>query len=68
MVRAHDRLAGLLADWRYDPKRNPAGLRDDDNTVVVIRPGDRVPWDHVVQAYDAAVEACYAHVSIAQAR
>ena len=60
------RLARLLADRRYDPQANPTAVYDDDNTVVVIRPEGRVPWDDVVQAYDAAIEARYAHVSIAQ--
>ncbi|MBS3821851.1 MAG: biopolymer transporter ExbD [Phycisphaerae bacterium] len=63
-----DGLACLLAEWRDDPERNPTGLCDKDNTLVVIRPGRRVPWDHVVQAYDAVVEARYTHISLAQAR
>ncbi|MCC6580461.1 MAG: biopolymer transporter ExbD [Phycisphaeraceae bacterium] len=57
-------LAVLLARLQYGPA-NPTGSFKDDNPVL-IKPDETVRWQHVVNAFNAAVKAKYKNISFAQ--
>ena len=46
---------------------NPSGSFKPDNPLI-IEPDGRVRWQHVVNAFNAAVKARYTNVAFAQAR
>jgi biopolymer transport protein ExbD len=58
-------LADLLARMQYGPS-NPGGAYKDDNPLM-IKPEGTVRWQHVVNAFNAAVKAKYKNVSFAKA-
>ncbi len=58
-------LGDQLARNRRDPRLNPNGIIPDD-TPIVIRPESAIRWQHVVNAFNAAVRARYKSVSFAQ--
>lgn len=60
-------LAQLLERVQFDPQRGRSGAYKPDNPVI-IKPDGRVRWQHVVNAFNAAVKARYSNVSFAQAR
>ena len=59
-------LAEDLGRLRYDPQRGEGGLYDADNPVL-IQPSGSVRWQHVVNAFNAALAAGYTNVSFAEA-
>ncbi len=60
-------LAETLIQLQYDPSRGLNGAYKPDNPVI-IRPETSVRWQHVVNAFNAAVKARYSNVSFAQAK
>lgn len=61
-------LNELLVQIQYDPSQGrTSGAYKPDNPVI-IKPDGRVRWQHVVNAFNAAVKARYSNVSFAQAR
>lgn len=59
-------LGDTLIQLQYDPTRGLNGFFKPDNPVI-IKPGASVRWQHVVNAFNAAVRARYSNVSFAQA-
>jgi len=59
-------LVQVLEEIQNDPSRNRFGNYPPDNPVV-IKPDGPVRWQHVVDAFNAAVKARYSKVSFAQA-
>lgn len=61
-------LRGLLVQLQYDPERGlTAGAYEPDNPVI-IKPDGEVRWQHVVNAFNAALGARYTNISFAQAQ
>jgi len=60
-------LAEILVQLQHDPDRGLNGPYKPDNPVI-IKPDGSVRWQHVVNAFNAAVKARYSNVSFAQAR
>lgn len=60
-------LAETLVQLQYDPERGLNGAYKPDNPVI-IRPDATVRWQHVVNAFNAAVKARYSDVAFAQAQ
>lgn len=58
-------LGDRLRQLQFDPQNNPAGVYKPDNPVI-IQPEGLVRWQHVVNAFNAAVGAKYSNVSFAQ--
>lgn len=59
-------LAADLDRLRYDPDGSRIdGIYDPDNPVL-IEPGGNVRWQHVVNAFNAAITAKYTNVSFAE--
>ncbi len=58
-------LAKILGDLQYDPDRGRTGPYKDD-TPVFIKPDATVRWQHVVNAFNAAISARYREVSFAR--
>lgn len=58
-------LAEDLDRLRYDPRRGEGGLYDADDPVL-IQPTGGVRWQHVVNAFNAALAAGYTNVSFAE--
>jgi len=57
-------LATLLERLQLNPS-NPGGSYKDDNPVM-IKPDGTVRWQHVVNAFNAAIKARYRNVSFAK--
>ena len=64
--RSFAELASMLERWRFGPN-NPAGIYKDDSPIL-IEPEGNVRWQHVVNAFNAAVKAKYRNVSFAQVK
>lgn len=64
-VETFTQLRALLEQLQYDPERLRDGIYAPDNPVL-IRPDGDVRWQHVVNAFNAAVAARYANVSFVQ--
>lgn len=60
-------LAEFLIQLQHDPDRGLDGPYKPDNPVI-IKPDGSVRWQHVVNAFNAAVKARYSNVSFAQAQ
>ncbi len=58
-------LAEMLTRFRHDPATNPGGIYDPKETPVIIRPEGDVRWQHVVNAFNAAVTAKFQNVAFA---
>jgi len=59
-------LASLLTQLQYNPDRGlRSGMFEPDNPVV-IRPEAGVRWQHVVNAFNAAIRARYTNINFAQ--
>ncbi len=66
MPRSFAELAQLLLELQYDPERGlRSGAFEPDNPVV-IRPEAGVRWQHVVNAFNAALRARYTNINFAQ--
>lgn len=63
--RSFNELHTLLAGMQLN-SRNPSGAFKPDNPVI-IEPDGHVRWQHVVNAFNAAVRARYGNISFAQA-
>lgn len=59
-------LSDQLIQMQYDPSRGLTGPYKPDHPVV-IKPDGNVRWQHVVNAFNAAVRARYSTVAFAQA-
>ena len=59
-------LAEMLVQLQFDPDRGLNGMYKPDNPVI-IKPDGLVRWQHVVNAFNAAVKARYSNVNFAQA-
>ena len=59
-------LAEQLAGLQYND-RNPSGSFKPDNPVI-IEPDGHTRWQHVVNAFNAAIKSRYTNVAFAQAR
>jgi biopolymer transport protein ExbD len=59
-------LAEMLRRLQHNPEKGLNGPYPDDNPVL-IKPDGAVRWQHVVNAFNAAVAARYKNVSFAQA-
>lgn len=59
-------LAQLLEQLQNDPQRGRAGAYPPDNPIM-IKPDTAVRWQHVVDAFNAALSARYSNISFAQA-
>lgn len=59
-------LASKLAALQYDPKKGRNGRFKPDDPVVIM-PSTRVRWQHVVNAFNAAVRNRYTNVAFARA-
>jgi len=64
-VASFTELGDKLIRVRKDPKTNPRGTYDSD-TPIIIRPEANITWQHVVNAFNAAVRARFTKVSFAQ--
>ncbi len=64
--RHFSELAEQLAALQYN-EQNPSGSFKPDNPMI-IEPDGRVRWQHVVNAFNAAVKARYTNVAFAQAQ
>lgn len=59
-------LGQMLVELQYDPTRGrTAGAYKPDNPVI-IKPDATARWQHVVNAFNAAIEARYSNVSFAR--
>ncbi len=63
--RTFGELHTLLSGMQLND-RNPSGAFKDDNPVI-IEPDGHVRWQHVVNAFNAAIRARFTNVSFAQA-
>ena len=61
-------LAADLDRLRYDPEIGQAGGIYNPDNPVIIEPQGTVRWQHVVNAFNAAVAAQYTNVSFAEAK
>lgn len=59
-------LSEMLVQLQHDPDRGLDGIYKPDNPVI-IKPDGSVRWQHVVNAFNAAVKARYSNVNFAQA-
>lgn len=59
-------LNELLQSIQHDPQRGRQGAYPPDNPIM-IKPDGTVRWQHVVDAFNAAVSARYSNISFAQA-
>jgi len=59
-------LATLLAELQYDPDRGLRSGAFKPDGPVVIRPEGDVRWQHVANAFNAAVRARYSNINFAQ--
>jgi len=59
-------LSDILRRLQHNPEKGLTGPYPDDNPVL-IKPDGAVRWQHVVNAFNAAVAARYKNVSFAQA-
>lgn len=59
-------LGELLQSLQNDPTRGRRGAYPPDNPIM-IKPDGNVRWQHVVNAFNAAVAARYSNISFAQA-
>lgn len=59
-------LSDLLISLQNDPQRGRSGAYPPDNPIM-IKPDGAVRWQHVVNAFNAAVAARYSNISFAQA-
>ena len=59
-------LGDTLIQLQNDPSRGLVGYYKPDDPVI-IKPGGSVRWQHVVNAFNAAVRARYTNVNFAQA-
>ena len=59
-------LSELLQSIQHDPQRGRSGAYPPDNPIM-ITPDSTVRWQHVVDAFNAAVAARYSNISFAQA-
>lgn len=55
----------ILSKLQYAPKRSRSGPYPDD-TPVMIKPDGTARWQHVVNAFNAAIGAQYSNVSFAR--
>ena len=60
-------LSDTLILLQFDPERGLEGAYKPDNPVI-IKPDGSVRWQHVVNAFNAAVKARYSNISFAQAQ
>jgi biopolymer transport protein ExbD len=60
-------LQDTLIGLQFDQERGRSGMYEPDNPVI-IKPDGQVRWQHVVNAFNAALAARYSNVSFAQAR
>jgi len=60
-------LSETLVQLQYDPQRGLNGAYKPDNPVI-IKPDTSVRWQHVVNAFNAAIKARYSNISFAQAQ
>jgi len=60
-------LRQLITRLQYDPSRGLNGTYKPDDTPVIIAPKGQVRWQHVVNAFNAAVGARYENIAFAQA-
>ena len=60
-------LSQQLVALQYDPERGRRGAYKPDNPVI-IKPAGQVRWQHVVNAFNAAIKARYSNVSFAQSQ
>jgi len=58
-------LANMLTSLQHNPERGLRGPYKDD-APVIIEPDGAVRWQHVVNAFNAAITARYRNVSFAQ--
>jgi biopolymer transport protein ExbD len=58
-------LRRILSELQYAPKRSRSGPYPDD-TPVMIKPDGTARWQHVVNAFNAAIGAQYSNVSFAR--
>jgi len=65
-LRSFTDLSEVLTQLQYDPVRGLNGAYKPSNPLI-IRPSSIVRWQHVVNAFNAAVKAQYTNVSFAQA-
>jgi biopolymer transport protein ExbD len=63
-----EQLYRLLNGARFDEQRNPNGLYDVRQTVIVIRAHAEVCWSHVVDVFNAAVRARYTNIRFARGK
>lgn len=66
-ITTFTQLAEVLVGLQYDPERGLQGVYPPDNPVV-IKPGGDVRWQHVVNAFSAAIKARYSNVAFSQAQ
>ena len=59
-------LATLLVQLQYDPQRGLRSGAFKPDSPVVIRPKAGVRWQHVANAFNAAVRARYTNINFAQ--
>jgi len=59
-------LAELLAAYQFNDQ-NTGGVFEPDNPVI-IEPDHNVSWQHVVNAFNAAIKTRYTNVAFAQVR
>lgn len=59
-------LNEMLKSIQHDPQRGRQGAYPPDNPIM-IKPDGNVRWQHVVDAFNAAVAARYSNISFAQA-
>ncbi len=64
--RDFEQLATMLEGLQFDPERGRSGAYKPDHPVI-IKPAGNVRWQHVVNAFNAAITARYSNVSFAQA-
>ncbi|MFW6059967.1 MAG: ExbD/TolR family protein [Phycisphaeraceae bacterium] len=57
-------LAQQLQSWQVTPS-NPGGIYKPDNPVI-IKPVGEVRWQHVVNAFNAAIKSRYSNVAFGQ--
>jgi biopolymer transport protein ExbD len=66
-VETFTQLRALLEDLQYDPELMRDGVYTPDNPVI-IQPDGEVRWQHVVNAFNAAITERYSNVSFARNR
>lgn len=59
-------LATLLVQLQYDPERGLRSGAFKPDSPVIIRPDAGVRWQHVANAFNAAVRARYTNINFAQ--